>query len=214
MDIFFIGTKKEITDFQWIRYRWQSFGRCGGCRGGLYGKMPEPASRCWPKLTHQLMYSQGHLLVSRSELKYPQVSKKSKKEDLTTLTSTLPSLILASEHFHYRCYRTVQKNHGKRNHYVKARRVHQTQAKRKPLKYGFHSISESTSHQTPPAIFITSTLYKTIFPKWTLFTCCYCIDLYYSYSLFVIHRDNKTPTLFFSVTQNFSTDSKIRSVLH
>lgn len=79
----------------------------GGWRGGLYGKMPERATGCWPKLTHQLMYSQGHLLVSQSELKYPQVSKKSKKEDLTMLTSTLPSLILGSQHFHYRCYRSV-----------------------------------------------------------------------------------------------------------
>lgn len=64
------------------------------------------------------------------------------------------------------------------------------------------------------ANFITSPLYKNIFPKLLLFTCSYCIDLCHPYYYFVIHHNDKNATLFFSVIQNLSTESEICSGLH
>lgn len=83
MDISFISTKRKVLFLTVSAVAGEVLVDGGGCRGGLCGKRPGWASGCWPRLTQQFMHSQGHLVVSQSELKHPQVSKKSKKEDLT-----------------------------------------------------------------------------------------------------------------------------------
>lgn len=46
---------------------------------GLRGKRTRWASDCWLKLTHHLTHTQGHLIMSQSELQYPEASRKIKK---------------------------------------------------------------------------------------------------------------------------------------
>lgn len=109
------------------------------------------------------MHIQGHPIMSQSELKYPEASRKIKERIFNNVNLNSALFNNGVRTFPLQMLKNGIEKSWEIITWYQEECIRHRLKESHSLKYGFYSISKSNTHQTALANFITSPLFKNIF---------------------------------------------------